>query len=142
MDLFINTRLIIPSKELKWSFSRAKGPGGQAVNKVESQVELLLNLEKSYTLSPFQKHRLLEKLKSQVVNGALRVVAKEERSQYQNRKVALARMKELLIEGLKPPQKARKSTKPGLKAKNQRIKIKKIRGDLKRKRQKKVFIEG
>ena len=61
MDLFINSRLIIPSKELKWRFSRSKGPGGQAVNKTESKVEVLLNLEKSVTLSPFQKSRLLHR---------------------------------------------------------------------------------
>ena len=31
-DLVVNERLTIPSRELRWRFSRSSGPGGQGVN--------------------------------------------------------------------------------------------------------------
>ncbi len=30
-DLTVNARLVIPSRELQWRFSRASGPGGQGL---------------------------------------------------------------------------------------------------------------
>ena len=47
------------------------------------------------------------------MDGCLRVVVAEERSQWQNRQKALHRMAELLREGLQPPPPSRKSTRPG-----------------------------
>ena len=44
MDLIITPRLLIPSRELKWRFSRSSGPGGQKVNKTDSRVEIILSL--------------------------------------------------------------------------------------------------
>ena len=43
----ITETLIIPSKEIKWRFSRSSGPGGQNVNKIETRVEIIFNIEKS-----------------------------------------------------------------------------------------------
>ena len=43
-DLVVNERLTIPSRELRWRFSRSSGPGGQGVNTTDSRVELLLDL--------------------------------------------------------------------------------------------------
>ena len=42
-DLVVNERLTIPSRELRWRFSRSSGPGGQGVNTTDSRVELLLD---------------------------------------------------------------------------------------------------
>ena len=47
MDLKITKTLVIPSNEIKWRFSRSSGPGGQNVNKIESRVEIIFNLEDS-----------------------------------------------------------------------------------------------
>ena len=44
MDLIITPRLVIPSIELKWRFSRSSGPGGQKVNKNDSRVEIIFNI--------------------------------------------------------------------------------------------------
>ena len=43
--LKITKTLVIPSKEIKWRFSRSSGPGGQNLNKIESRVEIIFNLE-------------------------------------------------------------------------------------------------
>ena len=141
MDLRINSRLVIPSKELKWRFSRSSGAGGQGVNTTDSRVELVFDIYRSSVIGPFHKQRLLERLKSRCVNGCLKIVAKEERSQYQNRQLALAHLADLLREGLKPPLKERKATKPTRASQKRRVVAKKHRSALKKKRQSKPSTE-
>ncbi|ABM79679.1 Hypothetical protein P9303_29491 [Prochlorococcus marinus str. MIT 9303] len=53
-DLPIHKRLVIPSPELQWRFSRSSGPGGQGVNTTDSRVELVFDLAASTVLGPFQ----------------------------------------------------------------------------------------
>ena len=91
-DLVVNERLTIPSRELRWRFSRSSGPGGQGVNTTDSRVELLLDLANCSCLGPFRRARLLEHFQARLVEGCLRVVVAEERSQWQNRQKALHRM--------------------------------------------------
>ncbi len=136
-DLVVNKRLVIPSRDLQWRFSRASGPGGQGVNTTDSRVELILDLETCSVLGPVRRARLLESLGSRLSDGCLRVVAAEERSQWQNRQVAMARLSDLLREGLKPPPPSRKATRPGRGAVKRGLEAKKKRGDLKRQRRNK-----
>ena len=133
-DLVVTNRMVIPSAELQWRFSRASGPGGQGVNTTDSRVELVWDLDASSVLGPFRKVLLKERLGSKIANGCLRVVVAEERSQWQNRQKALHRMGELLREGLQPPPRSRKATRPGRGAVKRRLDTKKKRGDLKRQR--------
>ena len=141
MDLIINSRLVIPAKELQWRFSRNSGPGGQNVNKTDSRVELIFDLEASSVLGTFLKKRLFEHFGTRLVAGYLRVVAADGRSQYQNRKLALTRMRNILKEGLNPLPKSRKATKPSMGAKKRRVDNKKQRGEVKRERQYKPSFE-
>ena len=134
LDLHVSDRLVIPSGDLQWRFSRASGPGGQGVNTTDSRVELVLDLQTCSVLGPFRRARLLEQLASRLSDGCLRVVVAEERSQWQNRQKALHRMGELLREGLQPAPRARKATRPGRGAVKRRLDTKKKRGDLKRQR--------
>ena len=133
-DLVVNERLIIPARDLRWRFSRSSGPGGQGVNTTDSRVELVLDVEKCSGLGPFRRARLVEHFETRLVEGCLRVVVAEERSQWQNRQKALHRMAELLREGLQPPPRSRKATRPGRGAVKRRLETKKKRGDLKRQR--------
>jgi ribosome-associated protein len=133
-DLVVNERLIIPARDLRWRFSRSSGPGGQGVNTTDSRVELVLDVENCTCLGPFRRARLVEFFETRLVEGCLRVVVAEERSQWQNRQKALHRMAELLREGLQPSPRARKATRPGRGAVKRRLETKKKRGDLKRQR--------
>ena len=140
-DLWVSERLIIPSKDLRWRFSRSSGPGGQGVNTTDSRVELILDVANCSCLGPFRRARLLEHFQTRLLEGCLRVVVAEERSQWQNRQKALHRMGELLREGLQPPPRARKATRPGRGAVRRRLASKKQRGDLKRQRSNKPSMD-
>lgn len=140
-DLTVNTRLVIPAAELQWRFSRASGPGGQGVNTTDSRVELVFDLERSRVLGPFRRERLRVALGARVVEGCVRVVAAEERSQWQNRQRALARLGDLLREGLKPPPPQRKPTRPGRAAVQRRLEAKGRRSQLKQSRQQRPSLE-
>ena len=140
-DLVVNDRLIIPSRDLRWRFSRSSGPGGQGVNTTDSRVELVLDIAGCSCLGPFRRARLLDHFQTRLVEGCLRVVVAEERSQWQNRQKALHRMADLLRQGLQPPPPSRKSTRPGRGAVKRRLEAKKKRGDLKRQRRNKPTLE-
>jgi ribosome-associated protein len=140
-DLWVTATLLIPAAELQWRFSRSAGPGGQNVNKVETAVELGFDLEGTSAIGPFQKQRLLDRLGSRCVGGCLRVAVSEHRSQYQNRQLALARLGDLLREGLKPPPKLRKPTKPTRGSVKRRVDAKKQRSQVKQDRQRRASMD-
>ena len=133
-DLIVDERLTIPARDLQWRFSRASGPGGQGVNTTDSRVELWLDLDACSDLGPFRLARLKERLAPRLLDGRLRVVAAEERSQWRNRQLAMVRLATLLRQPLQSPPAQRKATRPGRGAVRRRLEAKKKRGDLKRRR--------
>ena len=125
MDLLINSKLVIPAKEINWKFSRSSGPGGQNVNKTESKVELLFDLGASSVMSSDQKNLLRQKYLGFLVNDCIRIVVQKERAQHRNRQVALLKLRSLIIEGLTLAPKSRKVTKPTFASKQRRVDFKK-----------------
>ena len=136
MDLKITKTLVIPSNEIKWRFSRSSGPGGQNVNKIESRVEIIFNLEDSKVLNDYQKEILKRNLKNKLVNNSLRLAVQENRNQLQNRQLALMKLSSIIKDGLNKQFKFRKSTKPTKASQKKRVEFKKKRGELKKSRQK------
>ena len=117
--------------EITFQTSRSSGPGGQNVNKVESRVELRWHLMESQVLTDAQKALILEKLTNQLTaDGLLLITAQDDRSQYRNKEIALARFHELLLKSLRRP-KPRKATKPNRSAVRKRLEGKKIQGEKK-----------
>ena len=136
MDLKITKTLVIPSNEIKWRFSRSSGPGGQNVNKIESRVEIIFNLEDSKVLNDYQKEILKKNLKNKLVNNSLRLSVQEHRNQSLNRQLALTKFSSIIKDGLNKSFKLRKSTKPTKASQKKRVEFKKKRGELKKSRQK------
>jgi len=133
-DLVITPTLTVPAREIKFRFARSGGPGGQNVNKVESRVELLFNLAASIAFSDTQKHRIHTALQKRLdADGILHIVVQESRSQWQNREFALTRLAELLKSAL-TPRKRRVATRPSRGSKEERFRVKKKRGEVKRSR--------
>jgi len=136
MDLKITKTLVIPSNEIKWRFSRSSGPGGQNVNKIESRVEIIFNIEDSKVLNDYQKAILKINLKNKLVKNILCLAVQEHRNQLQNRQLALMKLSSIIKDGLNKQFKFRKSTKPSKASQKKRVEFKKKRGELKKSRQK------
>ena len=136
MDLKITKTLVIPSNEIKWRFSKSSGPGGQNVNKIESRVEIIFNLQDSKVLNDYQKEILKRNLKNKLVNNRLRLAVQEHRNQLLNRQLALMKFSSILKNALNKPFKLRKSTQPTKASQKKRVEVKKKRGELKKSRQK------
>ena len=136
MDLKITKTLVIPSSEIKWRFSRSSGPGGQNVNKIESRVEIIFNLEDYKVLNDYQKEILKRNLKNKLVNNSLRLAFQEHRNQLLNKQLALMKFSLIIKNALNKPFKLRKSTQPTKASQKKRVEVKKKRGELKKSRKK------
>ncbi len=93
--------------ELVIEASRAGGPGGQNVNKVETRVTVRFDLESSARFSALERQRLRERLATRINRaGVLRVSSQKHRSQKANREAAVARLAELIAWALSedPPR--------------------------------------
>lgn len=124
----------IPVSELSFRFSRSSGPGGQHVNRTETRVELLFDLENSPSLSGNQRARALEILAPYVdKRGIVHLVSQSSRSQRRNREEVVDRFRSLMQDALKMP-KRRRATHPGRAAREKRLQEKKRRGETKRSR--------
>ncbi len=128
-------QLTLPDDELRVSFCRSGGPGGQNVNKVETQVELRWNLFQSR--APYDRDRawLKERLANQLtLDGDLIITSSLTRSQLKNREDAAAKLVAVLRAALLRP-KRRRPTRPGRGAVERRLTEKKQRSERKRNRQ-------
>jgi ribosome-associated protein len=126
--------LEIPDGELEFVASRSGGPGGQNVNKVSSRVTLRFNVERSSALNSEQRIRIQRKLASRInKDGVLQVNAQRTRSQDLNRTDAVERFGELLRAALRE-DKARIKTRATRGSKEERLREKRKRTEVKRAR--------
>jgi ribosome-associated protein len=124
MSLEISPSVVIPDGELSFAFVRASGPGGQNVNKVSSAVQLRFDLAGSGALSEPAKNRLRALAGRRLTDdGAILIIARNQRSQEHNRREALQRLAELVRRALVAP-KTRRATKPTRASKERRLESK------------------
>ena len=118
--------LVIAETELRETFSKSSGPGGQSVNTTDSRVEVSLDLRTCAGLSDAQRDRAIGRLGERVS-----VVASEHRSQHRNRVAARQRLADRLREALAPPPLPRVPTKPTRGSQRRRVEHKKRRSQVK-----------
>ena len=117
--------------------TRSSGKGGQNVNKVSSRIQLFYDVLNSNGISDEERKLILHKLKNKLSEqGILQIDVQEDRSQLSNKKIALKKLEDLLINALKKTKKRIKtSVSPG--ARKKRLTGKKMQGEKKQLRQKK-----
>lgn len=132
--LRINGRITIPASELKFSFVRSSGPGGQNVNKVNSKAQLRWSVTHSAAIPEEIRTRLLARLASRITEkGEIVLSSQRYRDQAKNAGDCLARLREMLAAAAAPP-KRRKKTKPPRSASESRLRDKREKAEKKRNR--------
>jgi ribosome-associated protein len=130
--LRVDETLTLRPEDLRVSFARSGGPGGQNVNKVESKVLLTFDLEASSILTPDQRARIRAALGSRITaRGEVQIHADRHRSRERNLVDARERLANLLARALFRPA-ARRATRPTKGSRRKRLEGKRRRSEIKR----------
>lgn len=126
MPLVIHSTLEIPDGDLQLQFIRASGPGGQNVNKVASAVQLRFDLVGTRALNERVKNRLKTLAGRRFTDeGSILILARQHRTQEQNKRDALDRLAQLIRAALVEP-KTRRATRPTRASKERRLQNKRV----------------
>ena len=132
--MIVNARITIPREELKLSFARSSGPGGQNVNKVNSKVTLHWPVTTSPSLPADVRFRFVGKYANRINNdGELVLSSQETRDQAANIEDCFNKLREMIL-SVAVPQRKRRPTKPTKGSKVRRLAAKKGRSETKKNR--------
>jgi ribosome-associated protein len=132
--LFVTPQIQIPDGELRFSYVRASGPGGQNVNKVASKAVLRWSAATSPSLPPEVRGRFLGKYASRLtVDGDLILTGQRFRDQQRNADDCLEKLRQMLLAASRKPL-ARRPTKPTRGSHKRRLDAKRVRARTKRHR--------
>lgn len=123
-DIRITTQIVIPRSEIRFSFVRSSGPGGQNVNKVASKAVMRWPASSSIAIPDDVRVRLLVSCARRINDrGELVLTSQRYRDQAKNIDDCLEKLHDLIAAAAVAPKK-RKRTKVSKAAKERRLKQK------------------
>jgi ribosome-associated protein len=130
--LRINGQISILRSEIRFTFVRSSGPGGQNVNKVASKAVLRWAPAASASLTDAVRGRLLARAGRQINDrGELVLSSQRFRDQSKNIEDCLEKLRNLIAEAAVVPRK-RKRTRVPRSTREARLKQKRVTGEKKR----------
>jgi ribosome-associated protein len=126
--LVVTEEIKIPLREMKFSYARSSGPGGQSVNKVNSKALLRWNPGQSIGLPFAVRMRFFSRFSDRLtVDGEILITSDRHRDQRQNQNDCLEKLK-VMIESVAYAPKVRKKTKPSFSSRVKRLSTKQKHG--------------
>ncbi len=127
----ITATIVIDESELRESYVRASGPGGQNVNKVATAVQLRFDAARSPVIGAALFQRLARLAgRRMTVNGEIVIIARRFRNRERNREDAVERLIALIRTAAVAP-KHRRPTRPSKASKQRRLEGKQRRSRVK-----------
>jgi ribosome-associated protein len=109
----ITRQIEIPRSELRFSFVRSSGPGGQNVNKVASKAVLRWEVARSASLSDDVRERFLARFPRRINDrGELVITSQRYRDQARNVEDCVEKLREMMLSVATAPKPRKKSKVP------------------------------
>lgn len=126
----------IPMDQLEMSFVRSSGAGGQNVNKVNSQVQIRLDLTNNAHWLPYEVRLRLEEQQRSRINkdNVLILAVQEHRTQTANRQSAIKKLEKMILDAWSRPNIRKQRTGVSHQAKRERVEMKRRRSQVKQNR--------
>ncbi|MEW5722004.1 MAG: alternative ribosome rescue aminoacyl-tRNA hydrolase ArfB [Thermodesulfobacteriota bacterium] len=138
----VTAEITLEENEIRESFVRSSGPGGQNVNKVATAVQLRFDAARSPSLPEDVRRRLLGLAGRRASReGVLLIDARRHRTREMNRREALDRLLGLIRQAAEKPRKRRRTKVPAA-ARKQRLDDKRRRAEMKNLRRRPAGTEG
>ncbi len=131
-SLVINSQIEINRSELRFTFVRSSGPGGQNVNKVNSKAVMRWNVAASANLPPAVRQRFVNRYRLRIAaDGSLVLTSERYRDQARNIADCLDKLRAMILDVAAEPRQ-RKATRPSRASVKRRLERKREQSERKK----------